>query len=58
MATTSPKLAAAKQEQSWQAEDDLRTLIRAAEIRKDPARLKRAQAKAKEQLSAIQAATK
>jgi len=48
---------ASKTEQDWMAEDDLRTLMRAAEIRKDPARLKRAQAKAKEQLAALQAAT-
>ena len=42
-------------EQAWQAEDDVRTLVRAAEIRKDPARLKRARTKAKEQLAAAQA---
>lgn len=39
---------------SWQAEDDVRTLVRAAEIRQDKARLKRAQTKAKEQLAAAQ----
>jgi len=44
-------------EKSWQAEDDVRTLVRAAEIRKDGPRLKRAQAKAKEQLAALTAAT-
>lgn len=58
MATVKALGSSAKQEQSWQAEDDLRTLIRASEIRKDSARLKRAQSKAKEQLAAIQAATK
>lgn len=55
----SPKMTAEqkKQEEDWRAEDDVRTLVRAAEIRKDKPRLKRAQAKAKEQLASIQATT-
>lgn len=35
----------------WQADDDLRTLQRALEIKKDPKRLKRAQDLAKEKLA-------
>lgn len=34
-------------DKEWQAEDDMRTLVRAEEIRKDPKRLKAAQAMAK-----------
>lgn len=45
-------------ERKWQAEDDLRTLVRAAEIRKDPKRFKAAQAAAKEQLASIAAVAK
>lgn len=41
-------------EAKWQAEDDLRTLVRAKEIRADKARLKRAMACAKEQMAALQ----
>jgi hypothetical protein len=47
-----------KREQKWMAEDDLRTLMRAAEIQKDKARLARAKALAKEQLASLQAAAK
>lgn len=36
----------------WQAEDDLRTLIRAAEIKKDKGRMANARKVAKEQLVA------
>ena len=39
----------------WQAEDDMRTLARAEEIRKDPKRLKAALAKAKEKMAELQA---
>jgi len=39
----------------WQAEDDLRTLIRAAEIKKDKPRMARARKAAKEQLDAATA---
>lgn len=38
-----------KSEQDWQAEDDLRTLLRAAEIYRDKSRLQRATALAKRQ---------
>ena len=39
----------------WRAEDDMRTLARAEEIRKDPKRLKAALAKAKEKITELQA---
>lgn len=54
--TTTPAQISAKQEADWRAEDDLRTLLRAAEIKKDPKRLAAAKAKAKEQMQALQAA--
>lgn len=38
-----------KEESRWQAEDDLRTLLRAADIRADKARYKAAMAEAKRQ---------
>lgn len=34
-------------DKEWQAEEDMRTLVRAEEVRKDPKRLKAAQAMAK-----------
>jgi len=34
-------------DKEWQAEEDMRTLVRAEEVRKDPKRLKAAQAIAK-----------
>lgn len=40
----------AKSEHDWQTEDDMRTLARAAEIRKDPKRLAAAQELAKKKL--------
>lgn len=57
-------IAVTSSERDWQAEDDMRTLARAEEIRKDPARLKAALGKAKEKmaelgaLQALQAGTK
>jgi hypothetical protein len=45
-----------KRQEDYQAEDDLRTLVRANEIRADPRRLARAKAKAKEQIAAAQGA--
>jgi hypothetical protein len=54
--TLSAAQVSAKQEADWRAEDDLRTLLRAAEIKKDPKRLAAAKAKAKEQMQALQAA--
>jgi hypothetical protein len=39
----------------WQADDDLRALARAEEIKKDPKRFKAALAKAKEKIGALQA---
>lgn len=43
-------VAADKSMAEWQAEDDMRTLTRAAEIRKDEKRLKAAQELAKKKL--------
>lgn len=45
------------EEEKWQAEEDVRTLVRAAEVRADKARMKRAMACAKEQMAAMKAAT-
>lgn len=39
--------------EKYEAENDVRTLVRSAEIRKDKARLKRATAMAKTQLAAL-----
>jgi hypothetical protein len=44
-----------KSDDDYQAEDDLRTLARAEEIRKDSKRFKAALAKAKEKIGALQA---
>ncbi len=41
-------------ERDWRAEDDMRTLARAEEIKRDPARLKAAQKKAREKLEELQ----
>lgn len=43
-----------KTENEWRAEDDLRTLMEADKIRKDPERLKNAKAMAKKKLDAMQ----
>ena len=43
-----------KEDLKWQAQYDLDTLRRAAEIQADKARMKRAQAEAKNQINAIQ----
>lgn len=48
------KVAMDKEEAEWRAEDDLRTLIQAEEIRADRARLKRAMAKRKEKIANLQ----
>lgn len=40
--------------EKWQAEDDLRTLVRAAEIKKDKARTTRAMALAKKQMAELE----
>lgn len=48
-------LIAAAGEDKWQAEDDMRTLARAEEIRRDPKRLKAAQAIAKEKIKELEA---
>ncbi len=51
--TTSMSLAQRKQEQQWQAQEDLRTLQRAAEIQSSPTRVKAAQHEAKSQIAAL-----
>ena len=48
----------AKQEAEWKAENDLRTLIDAEKIKKEPSRLRAAMAKAKEQRAALETVTK
>ena len=48
----------AAQEKEWQAEGDLRTLVDAEKIKKDPARMKAAMAKAKEQKTALESVEK
>lgn len=47
-----------KMERDWQAEDDLRTLVRAREIQNDKERLKRARALAQKQMKELEATTK
>jgi hypothetical protein len=47
-----------KQRERWQTEDDARTLQRAEEIRKDPARTQRVRRWAREQLANVTALTK
>lgn len=48
-------MASKSDEAKWQAEDDVRTLIRAGEIKKDKKRLARALKMAKEQMASLQA---
>jgi hypothetical protein len=48
----------AHQEDTWQAENDLRTLIQAEEIKRDSRRLAKARAVAKTQVTAISKVTK
>lgn len=49
---------AAARDRKWEAEEDLRTLVRAGEIRKDKARFKRAMAMAKHQLKTLEAVSR
>jgi hypothetical protein len=53
MATKKSGLSAA--EIDWQTEDDLRTLVRAREIEKDPKRMKAAQELAKKKMVEVAA---
>ena len=46
------------QEKKWQAQDDLRTMQRAAEVKADPSRVKAAQAEAQSQIKALSSVTK
>lgn len=50
MAKGAAVISARKMEDDWQAEDDLRTMIRCEEIEKDPKRLARVQALAKSRM--------
>ena len=55
MSTAPTRAAMAKTEMDYQAEDDLRHLTRAAQVRADPQRHKRALAKAKAKMSELKA---
>lgn len=48
-----PSMTISKEEQKWRAEDDMRTLLRAEEIKSDRARLAKASAVAKKQMAAV-----
>ena len=50
MAKNSAAIAMRKDEETWRVEDDLRTLQRAEEIEKDPKRMAKVKAMAKEKL--------
>ena len=50
MAKKSNPIAITKSEDDWQAEDDLRTMIRCEEIEKDPKRIAKVQALAKQRM--------
>lgn len=54
MSTTKPQVSA--DEQRWQSEHDMRVLIEAEQIKRDPKRLARARQLAKQQLSDLQKA--
>lgn len=47
------QVAVSKPDAEWEAEDDVRTLARAEEIRRDPKRLARAKAMAKKKLAEL-----
>lgn len=49
-----PRLSMSAEEKKWQIEDDLRTLTRAEEIKRDPKRLAAAKKMAKERLEEVQ----
>lgn len=55
MASKMKPISSIDSDKSWQAEDDLRTLIRAEQIRADPKRLAAAKKKAKERQSELSA---
>lgn len=48
---------ASADDKEWRAESDMRTLAEAEEIRKDPKRLKAAQAKAREKIEELKSLT-
>ncbi len=50
-------IAAPKAERDWQAEDDLHTLMRAAEVKRDPKRMARAKLVAKQRLKDLNSVT-
>lgn len=53
-AKAAPSPSYSEMEKKWRTESDLRTLQEAAEIRKDPKRLRAAQAMAKTKLAELQ----
>ena len=53
-----PSVVEKAEQQKYEAESDVRTLVTAEEIRKDKTRLKRATAMAKTQLAALTKVTK
>lgn len=57
MSKNSPSLAMSD-DADWRADDDMRTLVQAAEIRKDPKRLKAALARAKKKADELAALKK
>lgn len=57
MAKSSVAISRADEEKRWRAESDMRTLMEAEEIKKDPKRLAAAQAMAKEKLVELAAVT-
>lgn len=57
MAKNTAAISRAEEEKRWRAESDMRTLMEAEEIKNDPARLKAAQAMAKEKLVELAAVT-
>lgn len=57
-AIASPTATQKAQEKKWQAQDDLRTLQRAAEVKADPSRVKQAQVEATAQMKALASVTK
>jgi hypothetical protein len=54
MASNKTASAMSAQESDWRAEDDMRTLVRAEEIKRDPKRLAAAKKKAKDALAQMQ----
>ena len=56
--TSAPAAVGVLDEAKWRAEDDMRTLARAEEVKRDPKRLAAAKAMAREKLAERQAVAK